>query len=221
MRFHDRTEAGRLLAAKLQTYANHPNISVLALPRGGVQVAFELARALNALLDVFIVHKFGLPGNQELTVGAIATGGVCFLHEDLVRALAIPEDVLYMLTAKEWRKLERRERLYRGLRSSAEVCGRTVILVDDGLAPGCTLHAAAAALRQQQAARIIVAVPVGPRDTCEELRHVADEMVFLCMPENFLPAGSSYEEFSPTTDEEVRVLLRQAASERFPARHAG
>jgi erythromycin esterase-like protein/predicted phosphoribosyltransferase len=205
--FRDRTEAGRLLAAKLAAYANRPNVLVLALPRGGVPVAYEVARALGAPLDVFLVRKLGVPGYEELAMGAVATGGVRVLNDQIVRALRIPDYVIDSVAAEEQQELARRERLYRGGRPLPDVRGRTVILVDDGLATGATMHAAVKALRQQQPARIVVAVPTAAPETCEELRSEVDEVICAITPEPFDAVGRWYEDFSQTTDEEVRQLL--------------
>src|SRR6267142_1196755 len=165
--FRDRRQAGRLLAEKLAAYANRPDVIVLALPRGGVPVAYEVARALNARLDVFLVRKLGVPGHEEFAMGAIATGGIRVLNNDTVGALRIPNNIIEAVVAKEQQELTRRERLYRGDRPPPDVRGKTVILVDDGLATGSTMRAAVAALRRQGAAQIVVAVPVAARRTCE------------------------------------------------------
>ena len=215
MLFRNRVEAGRQLAAKLMAYADRPDVLVLALPRGGVPVAYEVARALDAPLDVFLVRKLGLPGQEELAMGAIATGGVRVLNEDVVRALDLPDEVIDEVTAREQQELKRRERMYRGDRPPPDVRGRTVILVDDGLATGSTMRAAVAALRQMQPACIIVAVPVGAPETCAELQDEADEVVCARAPEPFYAVGVWYGDFSQTTDEEVRDLLERAA-ERTP-----
>jgi len=215
MLFRNRVEAGRQLAAKLMAYADRPDVLVLALPRGGVPVAYEVAHALDAPLDVFLVRKLGLPGQEELAMGAIATGGVRVLNEDVVRALDLPDEVIDEVTAREQQELKRRERMYRGDRPPPDVRGRTVILVDDGLATGSTMRAAVAALRQMQPACIIVAVPVGAPETCAELQDEADEVVCARAPEPFYAVGVWYGDFSQTTDEEVRDLLERAA-ERTP-----
>lgn len=212
--FHDRTEAGRQLAQRLAAYANRPDVIVLALPRGGVPVAFEVARALGAPLDVFIVRKLGVPGHEELAMGAVATGGVRIINEPLVRALGIPEYVIDAVAAMEQQELERRERLYRGDRPPPDVRGRTVILVDDGLATGATMLAAIRAIRKMQPGRIVAAVPVASRDTCEALGNEADDMVCAVTPEPFYAVGQWYEDFSQTTDEEVRELLERAEAMR-------
>jgi predicted phosphoribosyltransferase len=209
-RFRDRREAGRFLAAQLTAYANRPDVLVLALPRGGVPVAAEVARALEAPLDVFVVRKLGVPGREEFALGAIATGGVRVLNEDAVRALHIPDRVIEAIAAKEQEELARRERVYRGDRPPLDVRGRTVILVDDGLATGATMHAAIRALRQQQPARIVVAVPTASPETCVELRTEVDDVICATTPDPFYAVGLWYEDFSQTTDEEVRELLAQS-----------
>jgi len=176
-RFRDRTDAGRQLAAKLMDYANRPDVLVLALPRGGVPVAFEVAKALNAPLDVFLVRKLGVPGHEELAMGAIATGGVIVRNSEVVDMLRIPDRVIHQVAAAEQRELERRERLYRGDRPPPDVRGKTVILVDDGLATGATMRAAANALREQHPARIVVTVPTAAPETCDEFRDEVDDVV--------------------------------------------
>jgi predicted phosphoribosyltransferase len=207
VRFRDRNEAGRLLATKLTAYANRPDVLVLALPRGGVPVAYEVARSLGAPLDVFIVRKLGIPGHEEVAMGAVATGGVRVLNDEVVATLAIPENVIGAITAQEQQELARRERVYRGGRPPPDVRGRTVILVDDGLATGSTMHAAVRALRRQQPARIVVAVPTAAAETCEKLKSEVDEVVCATIPEPFHAVGRWFEDFSQTTDEEVRELL--------------
>jgi predicted phosphoribosyltransferase len=208
--FRDRREAGRLLAATLAAYANRPDVLVLALPRGGVPVAYEVARVLGASLDVFLVRKLGVPGHEELAMGAIASGGVRVINNELVRALRIPDYMIEAIVAQEQQELARRERLYRGDRPPPDVRGRTVILVDDGLATGSTMYAAVTALRQQQPARIVVAVPIAAPETCDELREAADDIVCAVTPQPFHAVGLWYEDFSQTTDDEVRDLLAQA-----------
>jgi putative phosphoribosyl transferase len=219
MIYRDRIEAGKRLAERLADYANRPDVLVLALPRGGVPVAFEVARELQAPLDIFLVRKLGVPGHEELAMGAIATGGVRVLNEDVVNHLRVPGEVIDAVAAEELRELGRRERAYRGERLAPDVKGKTVILVDDGLATGSTMRAAAAALRQQQPARIVVAVPVSAPQTCDEYRMGVDEIVCAVTPEPFHAVGQWYEDFSQTTDEEVRELLARAAEGRSEAAH--
>src|SRR6195256_2560933 len=209
MYFRDRREAGRMLAGRLSAYANRPDVIVLALPRGGVPVAYEVARALRAPLDVFVVRKLGVPGYEELAMGAVATGGVRVLNDQLVERLSIPEHMIDAVAAREQQELARRERLYRDGRPPPDVGGRTVILVDDGLATGATMHAAIQALRQQQPARIVVAVPTTSPETCEEMRAEVDDVICAITPEPFHAVGLWYQDFSQTTDEEVRDLLAQ------------
>ena len=210
-RFRDRREAGRLLAAKLTAYTDRPDILVLALPRGGVPVAYETARALQAPLDVFLVRKLGVPGHEELAMGAVATGGVRVLNQDVVEPLHIPAQLIDDVTSRELEELIRRERLYRGGRCPPDAAGRTVILVDDGLATGATMRAAIQALRRQQPARVIVAVPTASPDTCEALKAEADEVICAMTPEPFFAVGHWYDDFTQTTDDEVRRLLAQQA----------
>jgi erythromycin esterase-like protein/predicted phosphoribosyltransferase len=206
-RFRNRNEAGRLLAEKLTAYANRADVLVLALPRGGVPVAYEVARALGAPLDVFVVRKLGIPGYEELAMGAVATGGARVLNDQIVQRLGIPQSIIDAVAAREQQELARRERLYRGGRPPPDVRGRTVILVDDGLATGATMRAAIMALRQLQPTWIVVAVPTASPETCEELKAEADDVVCAITPEPFLAVGHWYEDFSQTTDEEVRDLL--------------
>jgi predicted phosphoribosyltransferase len=205
--FRDRREAGRLLAAKLTAYANRPDVIVLALPRGGVPVADEVARALGAPLDVFVVRKLGVPGSEELAMGAVATGGVRVLNDQLVNRLGIPDHLIDAVAVREGQELARRERLYRGGRPPLDVRDRTVILVDDGLATGATMHAAIAALRQLHPARIVVAVPTASPETCEEMRAEVDDVICAITPEPFQAVGRWYQDFAQTTDEEVQDLL--------------
>ena len=207
MLYLDRRDAGRLLATRLSAYADDPGVLVLALPRGGVPVAYEVAKALHVPLDVFLVRKLGLPGHEELAIGAIASGGARVLNDEVVRALRIPASIIEEVTAKEKKELARRERSYRGDRPPVDVCGRTVILIDDGLATGSSMRAAIAALRRQGPARIVVAVPVGAVETCEEFQEEADEAICAQMPEPFYAVGLWYSDFSQTTDEEVHDLL--------------
>src|SRR5256714_8946604 len=209
--FPDRAVAGKLLAEKLQQYAGRDDVIVLGLPRGGVPVAYEVARVLRVPLDVFIVRKLGVPGFEELAVGAIASGGVRVLNEDVASALPNADEIIEAVTQRETAELERREKEYRDGRPAPELRDRTVILIDDGLATGATMRAAVKALRQRGAAKIVVAVPVGPPDTCQELEDEADEVVCASEPEFFQAVGQYYEDFSQTSDEEVRELLAKAA----------
>jgi len=211
MLFRNRREAGRTLAARLAAYADQSDVVVLALPRGGVPVAFEVAQALHAPLDVFLVRKLGVPGQRELAMGAIASGNVRVLNDDVVRTLRIPNDVIDAVAAKERAELQRREHAYRGNRPACDVRGRTVILVDDGLATGSTMRAAIAGLRQQGPEHIVVAVPVGAAETCAEFQDEADEAICARTPEPFYAVGLWYQDFSQTTDAEVRDLLGRAA----------
>jgi predicted phosphoribosyltransferase len=211
-RFRDRREAGRFLAQKLAAYANRPEVIVLALPRGGVPVAYEVAAALHAPLDVFLVRKLGVPGHEEYAMGAIASGGVRVLNEAVVQALHIPSSAIEAAVAREEQELARRSRAYRGERPPPEVRGRTVILVDDGLATGASMQAAILALRRLQPARIVVAVPTAAPETCEQMRAVAEEVICAMTPEPFHAVGLWYEDFSQTSDEEVGALLAQAAA---------
>ena len=211
--FPDRAEAGRVLGVKLSKYAGGNDVIVLGLPRGGVPVAYEVARALRVPLDVFIVRKLGVPGFEELAVGAIASGGVRVLNEEVANALPNRDEIIEAVTQRESAELERREREYRDGRPAPELQGKTVILIDDGLATGATMRAAVKALRQRRAAKIVIAVPVGPPETCKEFEDVADEVVCASAPEFFQAVGQYYEDFSQTSDEEVRDLLARAADE--------
>lgn len=212
MRFRDRNEAGKLLAGKLMKYAGNPNVVLLALPRGGVPVAYEVARALHLPLDVFLVRKLGVPGQDELAMGAIASGGVRVLNDEVVEYLQIPDATINAVAQTEQQELERREQMYRGNRKMPSLQGKTVILVDDGLATGTTMKAAVAALRNHNPARIIVTAPVAARSTCEFFEAMADEIVCTCdrMYEPFYAVGLWYDDFRQTTDAEVRDLLQQA-----------
>lgn len=210
-RFRDRAEAGRLLAERLAEYAGRPDVVVLALPRGGVPVAYEVVRALRVPLDVFLVRKLGVPGHEELAMGAIATGGLRVLNAEVVEALRISPEVIEQVTAEERAELDRRERAFHGDAPRIDPKGRTVILVDDGLATGSTMRSAVAALRRQQARRLVVAVPVAAPSTAKALRAEVDELVCLLTPEPFLAVGHWYRDFRQTTDEQVRDLLARAA----------
>jgi len=209
--FRDRTHAGQVLAALLRPYAHRPDVLVLALPRGGVPVAAVIARELQLPLDVFLVRKLGVPGQEELAMGALASDGVRILNEDVITALSISDDVIDDVTAVEQRELERRDRLYRDDRPPPDVRGRTILLVDDGLATGSTMRAAIAALRRLQPAQIVVAVPVGAPQTCAEIARQADDVVCARTPEPFIAVGAWYRDFGQTSDAEVSELLRQAA----------
>jgi predicted phosphoribosyltransferase len=211
MRFADRSAAGRRLSAELGAYAARPDVVVLALPRGGVPVAFEVARSLNAPLDVFLVRKLGVPGQSELAMGAIASGNVQVLSQGLIDELHIPKSLVDAVAERERRELERREQLYRIGQPSLDLRARTVLVVDDGLATGSTMGAAIAALRHLNPARIVVAVPVGAPDTCHRLRALADEVVCAETPSPFDAVGLWYERFDQTSDEEVIALLRAAS----------
>jgi predicted phosphoribosyltransferase len=212
--FANRIEAGRLLAKKLDKYADRDDVIVLGLPRGGVPVASEVAKRLRAPLDVFIVRKLGVPGFEELAAGAIASGGVRVLNEDVMRAIPHADEAIETVTARETEEMQRREQTYREGRPAPELRDRIGILVDDGLATGATMRAAVKALRQRGAAKIIVAVPVGPPDTCHEIEEQADETICLSTPEFFQAVGQYYDDFSQTTDEDVRELLGSAAEEQ-------
>jgi putative phosphoribosyl transferase len=214
MMFHDRTHAGRLLARLLQQYADRPDVLVLGLPRGGVPVAFEVAQELHAPLDVFLVRKLGVPGHEELAMGAIASGGVRVLNQDTIDTLRISDETIDRIAEKEERELRRREALYRGERPRPVIQDHTVILVDDGLATGSTMKAAAEALRRQSPARIVVAVPVAAGATCQEFEAHVDEVVCAETPSPFYAVGMWYEDFSQTSDQEVQRLLDESAHSR-------
>lgn len=211
--YRDRRDAGRVLADRLAEYAGRPDVVVLALPRGGVPVAYEVARALGAPLDVFLVRKLGVPGHEELAMGAIASGGVVLLNPDVVEKLRIPREDIERVAEEESRELGRRERAYRDGRPAPEVRDRTVILIDDGLATGASMRAAVAALRRLGPAKIVVAVPIAAPSTCEEFHHEVDEVVCARTPEPFYAVGLWYHDFSQTTDDEVRELLGLATAE--------
>jgi putative phosphoribosyl transferase len=210
--FRDRTEAGCLLGEALRHYARRDDVLVLALPRGGVPVAFEVVRAIGAPLDLMLVRKLGTPGQEELAMGAIASGGVRLLNPEIVAHLRISAEAIEVVAKREHRELERRQRAYRGDRAPPAVKGRCVILVDDGLATGATMRTAVRALRMQDPARIVVAVPVAPPETIEVLRGEVDEVVCLATPEPFWSIGGWYREFPQTSDEEVTDLLARAAN---------
>jgi putative phosphoribosyl transferase len=208
-RFHDRHDAGRRLATLLHQYANRGDVVVLALPRGGVPIGAEVAEALDAPLDVFVVRKLGLPWHEELAMGAIASGGIRVLDQELIRVARVSESDIAAVAAREMAELERRERQFRGDRPFPDLSGKTVVLVDDGLATGSTMRAAVEALRVKHPARIVVGVPVAAPETCDAFRELVDEIVCAITPEPFLAVGLWYEDFSQTTDAEVHALLGQ------------
>jgi putative phosphoribosyl transferase len=210
--FRNRRDAGRVLASYLGQYADRPDVLILALPRGGVPVGFELAQALRAPLDVMVVRKLGVPGHEELAMGAIASGGVRILNDDVIQMLGIRPAAIEVVAEQEQQELVRRERAYRGHRGPAEVTGRTVVLVDDGLATGSTMRAAVAALRTLQPARIVIAVPTAAAETCRDLKAEADDVICAMTPAPFFGVGQWYDDFSQTTDEEVHWLLQEAAA---------
>lgn len=212
--FKDRRDAGKKLAGKLTTYAGKPNVLILALPRGGVPVAYEVALALNVPLDIFLVRKLGLPGREELAMGAVASGGVRVLNSDIIRTLSIPEEVITLVVKRELQELQRREKRYRRDRPSPQVRDRTVILVDDGLATGASMRAAISGLRAQHPARLVAAVPAAAPEVCNAFQSEVDEIVCAITPEPFYGVGHWYEDFSQVTDEEVQVLL-VAANRQF------
>ncbi|MDQ2692800.1 MAG: phosphoribosyltransferase [Chloroflexota bacterium] len=209
-RFSDRRDAGRKLSQKLGHYAGRSDVRVLALPRGGVPVALEVSRILNTPMDVFIVRKLGLPGREELAIGAIASGGIRVLNDDVIRLLNVPEEVIRFVAKRELQELQRREQIYRGNRPPTDVRGKTVILIDDGLATGASMRAAVKGLRAQHPARIVVAVPTAAAEVCEAFRDEVDEIVCAITPEPFQGVGRWYEDFRQITDDEVRSLLEES-----------
>jgi putative phosphoribosyl transferase len=213
-RFRNRSEAGKLLASRLAHYSDRVDVRVLALPRGGVPVAFEIARAIHAPLDIFLVRKLGVPGYEELAMGAVASGNVRLLQNDVVEAFGISPSIIEAATQSALEELGRREELYRGSHPAPEVHGQTIIVVDDGLATGSTMRVAVTALKQQQPKRTIVAVPVAAPETCEELSRAVDEIICLETPTSFSAVGLWYECFSQVTDDEVRELLARAGSKQ-------
>ena len=220
-RFRDRAEAGELLAVELRSYADRPEVLVLALPRGGVPVAAAVAGELHAPLDVFVVRKLGLPGHPELAMGAIASGGVQSLNTDVLYSLRVPRRIFEQVAAREREELERRERVYRDDLPPPDVAGKTIILVDDGIATGSTMIAGVAALRQLEAGRIIVAVPVIAASTYDQIEQTGDEMIALIVSDEFGGVGAFYEDFSQTTDAEVRRLLAQTNERKEPEMATG
>ena len=218
MLIHDRAEAGQILATKLKQYAKRPDIIILALPRGGVPVAYQVATILDLPLDIFLVRKLGVPGHEELAMGAIASGGVRVLNHDVIQALQIPESIIDSVAAKEERELERREKFYRQDAPSYDLTNKTVILIDDGLATGATMRAAAEALKQQKVSKVVIAVPVAAESTCRELSQLVDEVVCVLTPEPFYGVGYWYDDFSQTSDVQVIELLKKihhGATERI------
>jgi predicted phosphoribosyltransferase len=215
--FRDRVHAGKILAERLRTYANRPDVLVLALPRGGVPVAHEVAKALHVPMDVFLVRKLGVPGHEELAMGAVASGGVRVINEDVVRSLGIPDAVIDRVASKELIELSRREQAYRGNRPEPDIRGKTIILVDDGLATGSTMRAAVRALRTKQPAKIVVAVPIAAPETCDALAREVDEMVCAVTPEPFYAVGLWYDDFDQTSDDDVRALLAENRDNRGAA----
>ena len=211
MRFQDRSQAGQVLARALERYKGQPDMLVLALPRGGVPVAYEVATYLNLPLDVFMVRKLGVPGNEEFAMGAIASGGIRALNTSVIRQLNIPQSTIDAVIAREHEELQRREHLYRGDKPLLNAENRTVIVIDDGLATGSTMKAAIAALRLQNPAKIIVAVPTAPAETCDELQYQADEVICPVTPAPFYAVGQCYENFEQTTDAEVTELIGRSA----------
>ncbi|ATB29798.1 phosphoribosyltransferase [Melittangium boletus] len=220
-RYQDRYDAGRALAERLGAWRGRADVLVLALPRGGVPVGFEVARSLGVPLDIFLVRKLGMPGDEEVALGAIAAGGVRVLDQELIEQCGIGPEALARLTEREEREIARRNRLYRGERPAPDAHGRTVILVDDGLATGATMRAAVEALRKEAPALIIVGVPVAAKETCEALRDEVDDIICARTPEPFWAVGDWYQDFEQTSDEEVQQLLQRAAQEHVGAHSQG
>jgi putative phosphoribosyl transferase len=216
MIFADRVQAGSMLAERLKAYANRKDVTVLGIPRGGVPVAFEIAETLGVQLDVFVARKLGVPGQEELAFGAIASGGIRVLDTEIIEAIGISRTSIEEVSARERRELDRRERLYRGARAPLDLDGRTAILVDDGIATGSSLRAAISALRHLKPARLVVAAPVAPLATCQRLRQEVDDLVCIDMPKSFRAIGEFYEDFSQITDQEVADLLRRSWQESIP-----
>jgi predicted phosphoribosyltransferase len=214
--FHDRRDAGRQLAATFEDLKRRSDVVVFGLPRGGVPVAYEVAEAVGAPLDVYLVRKLGVPGHEELAMGAIAMGGLRVLNQDLARELGVSAAAIDEVEAREGQELARRERLYRGDRPRPDLRGKVAILVDDGLATGSTMAAAARSIRALEPARVIAAVPVASADVCAAMRELVDEMICLETPEPFAAVGLWYDDFSPTSDDEVQTLLRLAAERQSP-----
>jgi putative phosphoribosyl transferase len=219
--YPDRASAGEVLAGELAAYAGRSDVVVLALPRGGVPVGYEVAKRLGAPLDVFLVRKLGAPGQEELAMGAIASGDVVVLNPEVVQALKVPRDELKQEVERERQELARREQIYRGSRPALDVAGKTAILIDDGLATGSTMRAAVAALKRRDPARIVVAVPVGARSTCDELRSVGDDCICVLAPEHFRAVGLWYDNFEQISDDEVCYWLNRAAEKVPPSEASG
>ena len=208
--FKDRSHAGRLLAEALLRYVDQPGVSVIALPRGGVPVAYQVAQRLHASLELIVVRKLGVPGNQELAMGAIASGGILLINKHVVEACRIPQEKIKQVAAAELKELQRREIAFRGCTEGPVVHAKTVILVDDGIATGSTIHAAIQVLRQQDPARIVIAVPTASADSCRELRPLVDEMIVLSQPKQFYSVGQCYHNFEQTSDAEVLQLIKSS-----------
>ncbi|MFI5059414.1 MAG: phosphoribosyltransferase [Candidatus Acidiferrales bacterium] len=221
MIFKNRQEAGQRLASRLVKYANREDVIVLGVPRGGVPIAFEVATSLNLPLDIFVLRKLGVPGHEELAFGAIGSGGVRVLNANVVEQMGISDLDIAVVTRAEKEELERRERLYRGSRPPLDVHGRTVILVDDGIATGSSLRAAIRALREMKPAAIVIATPVAPERTCNRLRHEVEELVCVEMPEPFYGVGQFYHDFAQVSDEEVNELLERASRQRGERQYHG
>ncbi|MCW8445634.1 phosphoribosyltransferase [Fluoribacter gormanii] len=209
MNYDDRYQAGRVLTDLLKDYEKRTDVIVLALPRGGVPVAYEIASKLSLPLDIFIVRKLGVPGHEELAMGAIASGGITVFNEEIVNSLHISKEAINKIQKSEQEELSRRELVYRGKKPFPMLPGKTVILVDDGIATGYTMRAAIAALKQQNPAKIIVTVPVAARSTCDEIAPLVDEIICPMRPVNFYAVGMWYNDFSQTTDDEVMQLLKK------------
>jgi len=218
MIFRDRVEAGGRLAERLRPYANRGDVIVLGIPRGGVPVAFEVAEALNAPLDIFLSRKLGVPGQEELAFGAVASGGVRVLDDDLIESVGISKQEIEEITGKVRAELERRERVFRGDRPPLELEGKIAILIDDGIATGSSMRAAIKALRLHKPAKVVVAIPVAPLSTCHRLRTKVDELICVYMPESFYAIGQFYADFTQVADEEVTELIRRAAQRKEPAK---
>lgn len=219
--FKDRREAGKKLAEELTKYKNQQGVIVLGLPRGGAPVAYEIAEALNAPLDVFIVRKLGLPGQPELAMGAIASGGVRVMNNGVVQRSGVSEDQIKEIVEDEKKRLQEREKIYRGSRPEIDITGKIVLLVDDGLATGASMRAAITALKQLEPEKIVVAVPTAPADTCQELKSMVDEIVCLRTPSPFWGVGGSYQNFSQTSNQEVRALLERRLKNRREQKTGG